>query len=89
MARLTLAEQIEKAAAKKARAEQDLARLQAQQRKAQARRLEKLGELVVKAGIDGLPEAALYAAFLKIAEEAKADGQIAVWEIEGGAVIGD
>ncbi|TWB21117.1 conjugal transfer protein TraD [Nitrospirillum bahiense] len=77
MARLTLAERLEKAAAKKAKAEQELARLKAQRRKEDDRRLKELGALVVKAGLGDLPQEALYAAFQKIAQEAKIGDRIA------------
>ncbi|MEA1675474.1 conjugal transfer protein TraD [Nitrospirillum sp. BR 11163] len=69
MARLTLAERLEKAAAKKAKAEQELARLKAQQRKEDARKLMELGALVVKAGLGEWPQEVLHAAFLKIGAE--------------------
>lgn len=84
MPKLTLAQRLEKAEARKAKAEQDAARLKIQQRKERSRRLIALGGLAVKAGIDELPAAALYACFLKIAEGAKDADTVTRWEREGG-----
>ena len=71
MPKLTLAERLQRAAERKARAEQEQARLKIMQRKERTRRLIELGGLAVKAGIDGLSTAALYDRFLAIAAEAK------------------
>ena len=70
MPKLTLAQRLEKAAARKAKVEQEEARLKLQQRKERTRRLIEIGGLAVKAGIDDLPAAALYDRFLAIAADA-------------------
>ncbi len=70
MAKSTLADQLAKVAERKAKAEQDEARLKERQRAERTRQLIELGGLVAKAGIDGLPPSALYACFLRIAEDA-------------------
>jgi hypothetical protein len=84
MPRLTLAERLEKAAQRKARAGQEEARLKKLQRNERTRRLIKLGGLAVKAGIDELPANALYACFLRIAKDAQDKRAVAAWEREGG-----
>ena len=84
MPKLTLAQRLERAAARKAKAEQEAARLKLIQKKERTRRLIELGGLAVKAGIDDLPPAALYACFLRIATHAKEPGTLACWEREGG-----
>ncbi|MCW2247861.1 hypothetical protein M2352_003495 [Azospirillum fermentarium] len=84
MARLTLAEKLERAARKKAQAEQEESRLKAAQRKERTRQLIELGGLIVKAKIDHLPPSALYACFLRIADEAQDKDQVTRWEREGG-----
>jgi hypothetical protein len=84
MPKLTLAQRLERAAARKARAEQEAARLKLIQKKERTRRLIELGGLAVKAGIDEIPPAALYACFLRIAAEAKIPNAITRWEHEGG-----
>ncbi len=84
MPKLTLAERLEKAAQRKARAEQEEARLRRVQRKQRTRRLIELGGLAIKAGIDTLSTAALYDRFLHIAEEAKDPKAVASWERSGG-----
>jgi hypothetical protein len=83
MPKLTLAERLEKAAARKAKAEQEAARLKLIQRKERTRRLIEIGGLVVKAGIDTLPSTALYDRFLRIAAEAKDAKAVAQWEKAG------
>jgi hypothetical protein len=83
MPRLTLAERLEKAAQRKARAGQEEARLKKLQRNERTRRLIKLGGLAVKAGIDDLPANALYACFLRIARDALDPRAIQTWEREG------
>ena len=84
MAKTTLAERLAKVAERKAKAEQDEARLKDRQRAERTRQLIELGGLIAKAGIDGLPASALYACFLRIAEEAKDKSKVAFWEREGG-----
>jgi|GEM_PF-1316311 len=85
MPKLTLAERLQKADARKARAEQEAARLKLMQRKERTRHLIEVGGLLVKAGIDQLPPAALYDRFLRIAAEAKDDSKaVAAWERAGG-----
>jgi len=74
MPKLTLAERLQKADARKARAEQEAARLKLMQRKERTRHLIEVGGLLVKAGIDKLPSAALYDRFLRIAAEAEDPG---------------
>ncbi|MDD3029382.1 MAG: conjugal transfer protein TraD [Alphaproteobacteria bacterium] len=84
MPKLTLGERLEKAAARKARAEQEAARLKLMQRKERTRHLIEVGGLLVKAGIDALPPAALYDRFLHIAAEAKDDPKaVGTWERAG------
>lgn len=84
MPKLTLAERLQKADARKARAEQEAARLKLMQRKERTRHLIEVGGLLVKAGIDQLPPAALYDRFLRIAAEAKDDPKaVAAWERAG------
>ncbi len=84
MPKLSLAERLQRAAARKARAEQEAARLKSMQRKARTRHLIEVGGLAVKAGIDELPPAALYDRFLKIAADAKAEPKaVAAWERAG------
>lgn len=83
MPKLTLAERLQRAAERKARAEQEQARLKIMQRKERTRRLIELGGLAVKAGIDGLSTAALYDRFLAIAAEAKDPAAVAHWERAG------
>jgi hypothetical protein len=83
MPRLTLAERLEKAAQRKARAGQEESRLKKLQRNERTRRLIKLGGLAVKAGIDELPANALYACFLRIAKDAQDVRAVAAWEREG------
>jgi len=83
MTKTTLAEKLAKVAQRKAKAEQEEARLKEQQRAERTRHLIEMGGLVAKAGIDGLSPRALYACFLRIAEEAKDKGNIALWEREG------
>jgi hypothetical protein len=83
MPKLTLAERLERAAARKARAEQEAARLKLMQRKERTRHLIEVGGLAVKAGIDELPPAALYDRFLSIAAEASDKKTVAGWERAG------
>jgi len=83
MPKLTLAERLERAAARKARAEQEAARLKLMQRKERTRRLIEIGGLAVKAGIDQLPPAALYDRFMAIAAEATDKKSVASWERSG------
>lgn len=83
MPKLTLAERLEKAAARKARAEQEAARLKLMQRKERTRHLIEVGGLLVKAGIDQLPPTALYDRFLRIAAEAEDPKAVAAWERAG------
>jgi hypothetical protein len=83
MPKLTLAERLERAAARKARAEQEAARLKLMQRKERTRHLIEVGGLAVKAGIDELPPAALYDRFLIIAAEASDKKAVASWERAG------
>lgn len=83
MPKLTLAERLQRAAERKARAEQEQARLKIMQRKERTRRLIELGGLAVKAGIDGLSTAALYDRFLAIATEARDPAAVAHWERAG------
>jgi hypothetical protein len=83
MPKLTLAQRLEKAAARKAKVEQEEARLKLQQRKERTRRLIEIGGLAVKAGIDDLPAAALYDRFLAIAGDAKDKKAVALWERGG------
>ena len=83
MAKSTLADQLAKVAERKAKAEQDEARLKERQRAERTRQLIELGGLVAKAGIDGLPPSALYACFLRIAEDARDAGNVAAWERDG------
>jgi len=85
MPKLTLAQRLERAAARKAKAEQEAARLKTMQRKERTRRLIEIGGLAVKAGIDELPTTALYDRFLAIAAEAKDAGAVARWERDGAA----
>ena len=84
MAKTTLADKLAKVAERKAKAGRDEVRLKDQQRAERTRQLIELGGLIAKAGIDGLPPRALYACFLRIAEEAKDKSKVAVWEREGG-----
>ena len=83
MPKLTLAERLQKADARKARAEQEAARLKLMQRKERTRHLIEVGGLLVKAGIDQLPPAALYDRFLRIAAEAQDPKAVAAWERAG------
>ena len=53
------------------------------QKKERTRRLIEIGGLVVKAGIDTLPSAALYDRFLHIAAEAKDAKAVTLWERAG------
>jgi hypothetical protein len=84
MPKLTLAQRLERAEARRAKAEQEAARLKLIQKKERTRRLIELGGLAVKAGIDELPAAALYACFMRIASEAKDADTLSRWEREGG-----
>lgn len=83
MPKLTLAERLVRADARKARAEQEAARLKLMQRKERTRHLIEIGGLAVKAGIDELPPAALYDRFLAIAAEASDKKAVASWERSG------
>jgi hypothetical protein len=83
MPRLTLAERLERAAQRKARAGQEEARLKKLQRNERTRRLIQLGGLAVNAGIDELSANALYACFRRIAREAQDARAVAAWEREG------
>jgi hypothetical protein len=83
MPKLTLAERLERASARKAKAEQEAARLKTIQRKERTRRLIEIGGLAVKAGIDALPSTALYDRFVRIAAEAKDAKAVAQWERAG------
>jgi Conjugal transfer protein TraD len=84
MPKRTLAERLERAAQKKAQAEQEQAKLMLMQRKERTRRLIEIGGLAAKAGIDGLSTAALYDRFLRIAEEAADPNAVTLWERAGG-----
>ena len=84
MPKLTLAQRFERAEARRAKAEQEAARLKLIQKKERTRRLIELGGLAVKAGIDELPAAALYACFMRIAADAKDSDTLSRWEREGG-----
>ena len=84
MPKRTLAERLELAAQKKAKAEQEQAKLMEMQRKERTRRLIEIGGLAAKAGIDGLSTAALYDRFLKIAADAKDAKTVEAWEQSGG-----
>ena len=84
MPKRTLAERLALAAQRKARAEQQQAKLKLMQRKERTRRLIEIGGLAAKAGIDGLSAAALYDRFLEIAAGAKDPKAVAVWERSGG-----
>jgi len=83
MPKLTLAERLERAAARKSKAEQEAARLKLIQQKQRTRRLIEIGGLAVKAGIDTLPSAALYDRFLDIAAGAKDAKAVVLWERAG------
>ena len=83
MPKLTLAERLDRAAARKAKAEQEAARLKLMQQKERTRRLIEIGGLAVKAGIDTIPSAALYDRFLAIAIDAKDEKTVALWERAG------
>ena len=83
MTKSTLADRLAKVAERKAKVEQAEARLKERQRAERTRQLIELGGLVAKAGIDGLPPNALYACFLRIAEDARDTGKVAAWEREG------
>lgn len=83
MAKSTLADQLARIAQRKAKAEQDEARLKERQRAERTRQLIELGGLVARAGIDALPPSALYACFLRIAEDARDAGKVTAWEREG------
>ena len=83
MPKLTLAERLERAASRKAKAEQEASRLKLMQRKERTRRLIEIGGLAVKAGIDDLPASALYDRFLAIAADAKDKKTVAGWERSG------
>src|ERR1019366_2521829 len=83
MAKTTLADKLAKVVQRKAKAEQDEARLKDRQRVERTHQLTELGGLIAKAGIDGLPPRALYACFLRIAEEAKDKSKVSLWEREG------
>jgi hypothetical protein len=83
MPKLTLAERLVRADARKARAEQEAARLKLMQRKERTRHLIEIGGLAVKAGIDELPPSALYDRFLTIAAEASDKKAVASWERAG------
>jgi hypothetical protein len=83
MPKLTLAERLVRADARKARAEQEAARLKLMQRKERTRHLIEIGGLAVKAGIDELPPSALYDRFLTIAAEAIDKKTVASWERAG------
>ena len=87
MPKLTLAERMDKAARRKARATQDIARLEKLQKNEQTRRLIELGRLAAKTGIDTLPPAALYACFLRIAKEAADAKMVAAWSRDGGRLL--
>lgn len=87
MARLTLAERLDRVARKKAKVEQEAARLKLAQRKARTRDLIALGGLVAKAGLADLSTAALYAAFKHLAAEAEDPARVALWEREGGRLF--
>lgn len=69
--------------ARKAKAEQEAARLKIMQRKERTRRLIEIGGLAVKAGIDDLPASALYDRFLAIADAAKEPDAVTKWEHAG------
>jgi hypothetical protein len=84
MPKRTLADRLAIAARRKARAEQEQAKLKLMQRKERTRRLIEIGGLAVKAGIDGLSAAALYDRFLRIADEASDPKAVALWERSGG-----
>lgn len=84
MPKLSLAERLDRAARRKAKAEQDEARLKKMQRAERTRRLIEIGGLAVKAGIDVLPATALYDRFLAIAAEAGQNPDaVALWERDG------
>ena len=83
MPKLTLAERLERAEARKAKAEQEAARLKLIQKKERTRRLIDIGGLAVKAGIDELPATALYACFMHIAKEAQNPDTVTRWERAG------
>lgn len=83
MPKLTLAERLDRAAARQAKAEQEAARLKEMQRKERTRRLIEIGGLAVKAGIDALPTTALYDRFVQIAAEARDERAVAQWEQAG------
>lgn len=83
MPKLTLAERLQRADAKKNKAEQEKARLKLMERKQRSQHLIALGGLAVKAGIDELPVPALYACFLRIAAEARDKAAVAKWAREG------
>jgi len=87
MARLTLAERLDRVARKKAKVEQEAARLKLAQRKARTRDLIALGGLVAKAGLADLSTAALYAAFKRLAAEAQDPAKVVLWEREGGRLF--
>jgi len=83
MPKLTLAERLERAAAKKAKAEEQTARLKLIEKKERTRRLIEIGGLAVKAGINTLPASALYDRFLHIAADAKDPHAVTQWERAG------
>lgn len=87
MARLTLAERLDRVARKKAKVEQEAARLKLAQRKARTRDLIALGGLVAKAGLADLSTTALYAAFKRLAAEAQDPAKVTLWEREGGRLF--
>ncbi|TAL01126.1 MAG: hypothetical protein EPO08_11465 [Rhodospirillaceae bacterium] len=83
MPKFTLAERLQRADARKLRAEQETAKLKKQQIKARTRRLIEIGGLAVKAGIDELASTALYDRFLSIATESQDKAKVTLWERAG------
>ena len=84
MPKRTIGERLQLLAQRKARAEQQEAKLHEMQRKERTRRLIEIGGLAAKAGIDGLSTAALYDRFLEIAAAAKDAKAVEAWTQSGG-----
>ena len=84
MPKLTLGERLERTKQRKNKAAQDEAALLKLQENERTRRLIALGKIAAETGIDGLPPAALYACFSRIAKEAQDKKTVAAWEREGG-----
>ncbi len=87
MAKLSVAERLERIAQRKLKDEQLEARLRLIQKKADSRSAAEMGRLAAKAGLGQLSPAALFGCFLQAVAQAGDAAQVAAWEELGATAL--